>query len=70
MMNALPDGLVKWHRFVSEQDMQALAAALADDVVFRSPVLIRCGGIYIVAKMSVKCTGSTHQGTTLFCCNA
>jgi len=39
MMNALPDGLVKWHRFVSEQDMQALAAALADDVVFRSPVL-------------------------------
>ncbi len=37
MMNALPDGLVKWHRFVSEQDMQALAAALADDVVFRSP---------------------------------
>jgi|GEM_PF-5359348 ketosteroid isomerase-like protein len=50
MMNALPDGLVKWHRFVREQDMQALAAALADDVVFRSPVLIRCGGIYIVAK--------------------
>src|SRR6266566_566560 len=39
MMNALPDGLVKWHRFVREQDMQALAEALADDIVFRSPVL-------------------------------
>ena len=39
MMNAQPDGLTKWHRFVSEKDMQALAEALADDVLFRSPVL-------------------------------
>ena len=39
MMNTLPDGLVKWHKFVSEQDMQALAEALADDVLFRSPFL-------------------------------
>ncbi len=39
MMNAQPDGLAKWHRFVSEKDMQALAEALADDVLFRSPVL-------------------------------
>lgn len=39
MMHALPDGLVKWHRFVSEKDMQALAEALADDVVFRSPFI-------------------------------
>ncbi len=37
MMNAQPDGLTKWHRFVSEKDIQALAEALADDVVFRSP---------------------------------
>ncbi len=39
MMNAQPDGLTKWHRFVSEKDRQALAEALADDVLFRSPVL-------------------------------
>jgi hypothetical protein len=39
MMNALPDGLARWHRFVSEKDMQALAEALADDVLFRSPFL-------------------------------
>ncbi len=41
MMNAQPDGLTKWHRFVSEKgkDTQALAEALADDVLFRSPVL-------------------------------
>ena len=39
MTNAQPDGLTKWHRFVSEKDMQALAEALADDVLFRSPVL-------------------------------
>ncbi len=39
MMNAQPDGLTKWHRFVSEKDMQALAEALADDVLLRSPVL-------------------------------
>jgi hypothetical protein len=39
MMNTLPDGLVKWYKFVSEQDMQALFEALADDVLFRSPFL-------------------------------
>ncbi len=39
MMNALPDGLVKWHRFVSEKDEQALAEALADNILFHSPVL-------------------------------
>ncbi len=39
MMNAQPDGLTKWYRFVSEKDIQALAEALADDVLFRSPVL-------------------------------
>ena len=39
MMNAQPDGLAKWHKFVSEKDTQALAEALADDVLFRSPVL-------------------------------
>lgn len=36
MMNAQPDGLAKWHRFVSEKDLQALAEALADDVLFLS----------------------------------
>ena len=39
MLNALPDGLAKWHRFVREKDTQALAEALADDVLLRSPVL-------------------------------
>ena len=39
MMDSLPEGLAKWHTFVSEQDMQALSQALADDVLFRSPVL-------------------------------
>ncbi len=38
-MNTQPDGLAKWHRFVSQQDMQALSEALADDVLFHSPVL-------------------------------
>src|SRR5258708_3853715 len=39
MMDSLPEGLAKWHRFVSEQDMQALSEALAEDVLLRSPVL-------------------------------
>ena len=39
MMNALPDGLAKWHKFVSEKDIQALAEALADEVYFHSPVI-------------------------------
>jgi hypothetical protein len=39
MMNALPDGLVKWRRFVSEKDEQVLAEALADNILFHSPVL-------------------------------
>jgi hypothetical protein len=38
MMNPFPEGLAKWHTFVSKQDMQALSEALADDVLFRSPV--------------------------------
>ena len=38
-MDSVPEGLMKWHKFVSEQDMQALSEALADDVLFRSPVL-------------------------------
>ncbi|HLZ59533.1 MAG TPA: nuclear transport factor 2 family protein [Ktedonosporobacter sp.] len=38
-MDSLPEGLAKWHKFVREQDMQALSEALADDVLFRSPVL-------------------------------
>src|SRR5713101_109458 len=39
MMDTLPEGLAKWHKFVSEQDTQALSEVLADDVIFRSPVL-------------------------------
>jgi len=39
MMDMLPEGLAKWHKFVGEQDIQALSEALADDVIFRSPVL-------------------------------
>ena len=39
MMNAQPEGLTKWHKFVSEQDTQALAEALADDVRLHSPAI-------------------------------
>ena len=39
MMNAQPDGLAKWHQFVSDKDMQVLTEALAENVLFRSPVL-------------------------------
>ena len=39
MMNKQPDGLAKWHTFVSEKDTQSLSEALADDVLFRSPAL-------------------------------
>jgi SnoaL-like domain len=39
MMSTQPDGLAKWHKFVREQDMQALAEALADDVLLRSPAI-------------------------------
>jgi hypothetical protein len=39
MINAEPEGLTKWHKFVREQDTQVLAEALADDVLFRSPAL-------------------------------
>ena len=38
-MDTRADGLAKWHKFVREKDEQALAEALADDVLFRSPVL-------------------------------
>jgi hypothetical protein len=38
-MNTIADSLAKWHRFVNEKDEQALAEALADDVVFHSPFL-------------------------------
>jgi hypothetical protein len=38
-MNTRTDGLAKWHKFVNEKDEQALAEALADDVLFHSPVL-------------------------------
>jgi len=41
MMGVQPDGLAKWFKFVSGKDTQALAEALADDVLFRSPVLWR-----------------------------
>jgi hypothetical protein len=38
-MNAIAESLAKWHRFVSEKDGQGLEEILADDVLFRSPVL-------------------------------
>lgn len=38
-MNTKEDGLAKWHRFVHEKDMQALDEALAENVLFHSPVL-------------------------------
>jgi SnoaL-like domain len=38
-MNTKADGLAKWHKFVNEKDEQALAEALADDVLFHSPFL-------------------------------
>ena len=41
MISEQPDGLAKWHKFVSEKDIQSLSEALADDVLFRSPVLWR-----------------------------
>jgi hypothetical protein len=41
MMSEQPVGLAKWHKFVSENDRQSLTEALADDVLFRSPVLWR-----------------------------
>jgi SnoaL-like domain len=38
-MKTRGDGLAKWHEFVNEKDEQALAEALADDVLFHSPFL-------------------------------
>jgi len=38
-MDLEQDRLAKWHTFVQEKDPQALAEALAEDVVFHSPVL-------------------------------
>jgi hypothetical protein len=39
MMREQSNGLAKWHKFVSEKDTQSLSEALADDVLFRSPVI-------------------------------
>lgn len=39
MTSPQPEGLVKWHKFVSEKDTQALSEALASDVLFRSPAI-------------------------------
>jgi hypothetical protein len=38
-MAPMVESLAKWQTFVREQDMQALSEALADDVLFHSPVL-------------------------------
>ncbi len=38
-MNTKGDGLAKWHLFVREKDIQALDEALAENVLFHSPVL-------------------------------
>ena len=38
-MSEPPAGLLKWHKFVSEKNMQDLVEALADDVRFRSPAI-------------------------------
>jgi SnoaL-like domain len=38
-MSEQPEGLAKWHKFVSEKDTQSLSEALADDVLFRSPAI-------------------------------
>ena len=38
-MKTKVDGLAKWHTFVNEKDEQALAEALAEDVLFHSPFL-------------------------------
>lgn len=35
------DGLATWHKFVNEKDEQALAASLAEEVIFRSPAVWR-----------------------------
>ena len=39
MIKTQPDGLAKWHIFVRERDLQALADTLTNDVLFRSPAL-------------------------------
>jgi hypothetical protein len=39
MMSTQPEGLAKWHKYVRENDTQALAEALADDVLFHSPAI-------------------------------
>ena len=36
-----PDGLIKWHKFVVENNVQMLEEALADTVVFHSPFIWR-----------------------------
>jgi hypothetical protein len=38
-METQPNGVAKWITYVREQDMQALAEALADDVLLRSPAV-------------------------------
>ncbi len=38
-MNTKVDGLTKWYTFVYEKDMQALDEALAENILFHSPVL-------------------------------
>ena len=36
-----PEGLIKWHKFVAENNVQMLEEALADTVVFHSPFIWR-----------------------------
>ncbi len=36
---SLPDHVAEWHRIVTEGDLAALNAVLADDVVFHSPIV-------------------------------
>lgn len=52
-----PDGLARWHTFTQTRDAADLDAALADDVVFESPVVFRpqegraLTGMYLMGAM-------------------
>ena len=65
MMDAQPVGLTNWHKFVKERDMQALADALAENVLFHSPALWKAKEGKAAAILYVSCAARVLEDFTI-----
>ena len=64
MTNIRANGLAKWHQFVNEKDEQALAEALAENVLFHSPFLWKPKEGKATAMQYLSCAASVLEDFT------